>query len=327
MDTLLKKVLSDGGFVKPLIVPAEYTNGTSLFNPSVFVDGDKIYVNVRHCQYTLYFSETSKYEHPWGPLIYLHPENDRTLTTTNYICILDDDLNVTGVANVDTSALDVTPIWEFVGLEDARLFKWHEKYYLSGVRRDTTTNGQGRMELSEIVISDGVDEVDRRRIPPPKNLDAYCEKNWMPILDMPYHYIKWSNPTEVVRYSKSTNKTTTVKLDESYHIPNIRDLRGGSQVIPYGDGHIAITHEVQLWNTPANRKNGTYEHRFVYWDSDWKIKKLSDPFSFMGGKIEFCCGLAEHNGDYLITFGYHDNAAYIVRCPKKTIEDILNDAT
>ena len=45
-------------------------------------------------------------------------------------------------------------MWDFVGLEDARLVKWNETYYLCGVRRDTTTNGQGRMELSEIDIKD-----------------------------------------------------------------------------------------------------------------------------------------------------------------------------
>ena len=37
---------------------------------------------------------------------------------------------------------------DFIGLEDGRLLKWNDKYYLTGVRRDTTTNGQGRMELS-----------------------------------------------------------------------------------------------------------------------------------------------------------------------------------
>jgi len=49
---------------------------------------------------------------------------------------------------VDTSALDVTPMWEFVGEEDCRVVQWLGDYYLVGVRRDTTTNGVGRMEYS-----------------------------------------------------------------------------------------------------------------------------------------------------------------------------------
>ena len=74
---------------------------------------------------------------------------------------------------IDTSLLDQEPKWEFVGLEDARIVIWDGKTYLCGVRRDTTTNGEGRMELSEIV--DGK-EVNRYRIEPP-NGHTYCEKN------------------------------------------------------------------------------------------------------------------------------------------------------
>jgi len=46
------------------------------------------------------------------------------------------------------------------------------------------------MELSEIEITDTeVKEISRLRIEAP-DVNSYCEKNWMPILDMPYHYIK-----------------------------------------------------------------------------------------------------------------------------------------
>ena len=62
------------------------------------------------------------------------------------------DLSIQTYHKIDTGVLDVKPLWDFVGLEDARLVKWDDKYYMCGVRRDTTTNGQGRMELSEIEI-------------------------------------------------------------------------------------------------------------------------------------------------------------------------------
>ena len=63
---------------------------------------------------------------------------------------------------IDTTKLDVKPIWNFIGLEDARIVKWLDKYLICGVRRDTTTNGQGRMELSEIeIFDDKVNEIKR----------------------------------------------------------------------------------------------------------------------------------------------------------------------
>lgn len=141
------------------------------------------------------------FQHQWGPLTYVHPENDMHLRTTNYYLELDSNLNVVRHNKIDTSKFDTyDPMWDFVGLEDARIVRWNEKLYITGVRRDTTTNGQGRMELSEIQVnSDSVVEVSRFRIPPPKDPNSYCEKNWMPVIDKPFHFVKWCNPTEVVK--------------------------------------------------------------------------------------------------------------------------------
>ena len=151
---LVKPVLDQGGSIHPLIIPAEHTNGTGLMNPSIYVDNGKLLLNIRHVNYTLYHSENKKFQHRYGPLQYLHPENDRNLRTWNFYCTVNDDLSLDKIIKIDTSTLDAPPIWEFVGLEDGRLFRWDNKLFLSGVRRDTTTNGQGRMELSELQVGD-----------------------------------------------------------------------------------------------------------------------------------------------------------------------------
>jgi hypothetical protein len=68
------------------------------------------------------------------------------------------------------------------------------------------------MELSELdIIDDKVVEVFRKRIPPPNDPNSYCEKNWMPVIDQEYTYVKWCNPTEVVQVDPEaiTSKTTT----------------------------------------------------------------------------------------------------------------------
>lgn len=318
----VKHVLERGGTIKSLIIPSEYTNGTGLFNPSVLVVNDKVLVNVRHCQYTLYHAELNKYEHQYGPLVYLNPENDISLTTTNYICELNENLETTKILKVDTSELDQKPLWEFVGLEDARLVYWDNKFYLTGVRRDTTTNGQGRMELSELEITDTeIKEVSRFRIPAPKGDDSYCEKNWMPILDQPFHYVKWTNGTEVVKVNAEKQTCETVVLKDWISAP--KDLRGGSQVIPYKDGYLTLNHETDLYKSEAGRKDATYRHRFTYWDKDWNIQKFSEVFSFLDAKIEFACGMTKYNDDYLITFGFQDNAAYILRVPGNVLEEFV----
>lgn len=320
----VKHSINYGGLIRPLIIQTETTNGTGLFNPSIIVVDGKLLVNIRHCQYTLYHSELNKYEHQYGPLVYLNPENDISLTTTNYICELDDDFNISYFAKVNTSKFDKPPLWEFVGLEDARLVHWNDKFYLTGVRRDTTPHGQGRMELSEIELTGTeINEIERIRIPGPGNDGSYCEKNWMPILDKPFHFVKWTNPTEVVKFDIKNRTCETVFLGEYKKLPN--DLRGGSQVIPFKNGYLTLNHETDLYQSEAGRKDATYRHRFTYWDKDWNILKFSKLFSFMNAKIEFACGMAEYKNDILITFGLQDNAAYVLKTPISVIEEMLND--
>jgi len=327
MKSLVRYALENDGDIQPLIIPDKMMTPGGLFNPSVFLDNDgKLLCNIRHCQYTLFHAEKLKYEHHYGPLVYLHPEDDVTLTTTNYIATLDSSYKVDKVIRVDTSNLDVKPIWTFVGLEDARVVRWDNKLYYTGVRRDTTKNGKGRMELSEIELTPKqADEISRTRIPTPNNVDTYCEKNWMPIIDQPYRYVKWSNPTEVVEYDPENHVTNQVHIGEYVKKPT--DYRGGSQVIPFGKYYIAITHNVVMHPSEAGRKNATYRHAVIIWDKNWNVVKYTKFFSFMDNLIEFCCGIAIVDDNVLISFGAQDNAAYIVKLPidnfKKYIEEVV----
>jgi predicted GH43/DUF377 family glycosyl hydrolase len=336
---LVKKSVSNGGKLAPLIMSKGLTNGTGLMNPSIFIDDDgEIMVNLRHVNYTLYHSEhNQKFLSHWGPLAYLHPEKDLRLVTTNYLMRLDKDLSVKDSTLIDTSELDVEPMWEFVGLEDARLVKWEGDYYISGVRRDTTTNGEGRMELSKIKLNKKnwtAKEVSRLRIPVPDHYhmgvkttpNSYCEKNWMPVLDMPYHYIKWSAPTELVRtYPDLPARCEQVSLEEGIQPPT--DLRGGTQIVKWKDHYIAITHEVNLYNNYLSQKDGVYRHRLCVWDNNFKLIGLSpEPFAFLDAKIEFATGAAIQGKDLLISFGFQDNAAFVLRTPEKIIDEMIKEA-
>ena len=320
----VKLALENGGSIHPLVIPSCDLNGPSLTNASVYVDDGKVWVNLRNINYTLYHSEIKRFEHPWGPLVYIHPENDMHLRTWNIMCEMDENMRVKKYYRVDTSTLDKDPMWEFVGLEDARIVRWDDKLYLTGVRRDLDTIGTGRMELSEIEITDThAKEISRVRIPTTNKNDSYCEKNWMPIIDMPFHYVKWTNGTEVVRYDPEKQITETVVLHDWKDLGCV-DLRGGSQVIPLGDQYrFCLNHETFLTQSPQGRKDGVYRHRFVVWDKDWNIVKVSRRFSFMNAEIEFAVGMIEYKNDYLITFGYQDNAAFLVKVSQKFVHEFV----
>jgi len=320
---LAKLAIDHGGRITPLIIPASLTDGTGLMNPSIIFHEDKTIVILRHVNYTIYHSEKKKFLHEWGPLVYLHPEHYQKLKTTNYYCEVDDAGLISKNLLVDTSSLDVDPLWEFVGLEDARIVNWDNKIYLSGVRRDTTTNGQGRIELSELAINNySVKEVKRYRIEPPIDKNSYCEKNWMPVLDKPFHYVKWTNPTEVVKANINDLSSEQIFVGEYTNLH--RDLRGGSQLIPWKNYYIAITHEVDLFNDSIGRKDGIYRHRIILWDKNFVKIAWSDDFSFLGGDIEFCAGMAFKDNYFYITFGFQDNSACLLKVPENIIEGLLN---
>jgi len=324
MNNFVKLALENGGSIHPLIVPAEYLQGPSITNPSIYNDNGRILVNLRNINYTLYHSEKKKFEHPWGPLVYIHPENDLHLRTWNIMCEMDENMRVKSYHKVDTSSFDTyQPQWEFVGLEDARIVRWDNKLYICGVRRDLDTIGTGRMELSEIEITEtGVKEISRHRIPAPFPDQEYCNKNWMPILDMPYHFIKWTNGTDVVKYDLKSNTTVSVTQKEWKDLGCI-DLRGGSQVLSLYGKYVALNHETFLFRSPADRKDGVYRHRFVVWDKNWNIEKVSKQFSFMNADIEFAVGMCEYGDDILITFGFQDNAGYLLRVSKNVMRDFI----
>jgi hypothetical protein len=326
---LVHKSVSQGGKLAPLILPQGLTSGMGLMNPSIFIDDDgDILVNIRHVNYTLYHSEhDQRFFSPWGPLSYLHPEKDQRLVTTNYLCRLDKDLNIVNYTKVDYSALDVPPIWEFVGEEDCRITQWDGDYYLIGVRRDTTPNGQGRMEYSKIELDKTnwtAKEVQRVRIPPPIDLNSYCEKNWMPILDMPYHFVKWAMPTEVVKANPNASECEQVLVRSTPSVPI--DQRGGTNVIAWGEYYLAFTHEVKLWRNYLNQKDSIYRHRMIVWDKDFNFVGLSNSFAFMDTPIEFCVGAAVRSGKLLLSFGVQDNAAFVLEVPKKVVNGLITEA-
>ena len=94
--------------------------------------------------------------------------------------------------------------------------------------------------------------------------------------------------------------------------------RGGSQIIRMNEKYrFALNHETYLFKSEQGRKDGTYRHRFVIWDNDWNLVKVSKQFSFLNAEVEFAVGMCKYENDYLMTFGFQDNAAYLLKFPEK----------
>lgn len=316
-------VLENGGEVKTLTIPYSSTKANGIFNPSIFNDKGCLYLNLRSCNYTLFHSELGKTLIDESPLHYLGEENEKFITENYFSYIHSENLKPIFASKIITSDFDKEPLWHFSGLEDARLLKWDNKFYLCGTRRDTESTGIGRMELSEISVEHGyAKEVNRYRIPSPGDDSSYCEKNWMPIIDLPYHFVKWTNPTEIVKYDIASNSCHTVLLKDS-NLSLSSNLRGGSQIIRWNDGYLGIVHEA-YHTYPNNKFDNEYKQQFIFWDDEWNIIKFSPQFTVMGARIEFISGLTILDDSIIITFGYQDNASFIIKISQKSIEEYLN---
>lgn len=313
-----KYALENGGKIVPIILDYKDTEGTGVMNPSIFNDNGNLLLNVRHVNYAIYHCHN--FFHEYGPLQYIHREDQRVLKTTNFLMHLRQDLSVAGYAKIDTSELDQEPQWEFIGLEDARLVKWNGKFFLIGVRRDDNPTGKGRMEMSEIDPFT-YKEISRHKIPAPGKDDSYCEKNWMPVLNRPFTFVKWTIPTEVVTYDINKQEVKSYVKEQPIKLP--ADVRGGSQLISYKDYYIAITHEAFNFQSELGQKDAIYNHRFMVWDKNFNLVRTTPSFSFLNGCIEFCTGLCTLNDNALISFGRQDNTAYILQMPLDKLEQYI----
>lgn len=321
---LVERAVSQGGKLAPIVITQTFGG----MNASVFIDDDgDVLVNVRVVNYTLVHSENNqRFPSRWGPLSYLHPEKDQRLVTENYLCRLNDNLELINATRIEMMELH-QPIWEFVGLEDGRLVRWYGDLYLVGVRRDTTNNGEGRMEYSKIDLDKEAwtaKEIQRTRIDTPFSKPSYCEKNWYPIVDRPHEFVKWTLPTEIVKADPITGVCEQLSLRESFVSP--KDQRGSSQVISWGNMRISVTHEVDLFKNYLQQKDAIYRHRLVVWDDQMNVVGLSEPFSFLDARVEFCVGAAKQGEDLLLSFGFQDNAAFVLRVPKLIVEDLIVEA-
>ena len=271
-DNLVKTILKEEEtLIQPIYIKSDGIMG-GLCNGSLCYHNNILHLILRNVEYTLHCSEGEEKHQSAneGPVSYYHKDFDLTLKTINFYCTLNPQTLVLESYNkINTTKCDSPPLWCFIGLEDARLVNWSNKYYAIGVRRDTTIIGQGRMEFSELDIKlnevNEVNEVNRIRIESP-NVCNYCDKNWMPIKNKPFHFVRWTNPVEIVEANLDT-KTSKVIYTNNIKFEFPYELRGGSQLIEWDtNNYLSIIHETDYQPRNFNGfKNGNYFHRFVIW--------------------------------------------------------------
>jgi hypothetical protein len=187
------------------------------------------------------------------------------------------------------------------GLEDVRLNVVGDRIVASG----TIRNAAGRDGLARIGVGDAVcGEVQPVVLDEP--VPGRHEKNWMPLLGTETWLYSCYDNGRVVTVSRQGDRWVLTPRGTSPLIA--RGFRGGSQLIPHGDGWVCVVHEVA-----EDDGRRTYEHRFVWFNADLSITGWSSPFVFQSQRqIEFAAGLAWLDaGRLVVTFGVRDEEAWL----------------
>ena len=117
----------------------------------------------------------------------------------------------------------------------------------------------------------------------------------MPIIDTTF---RWMYRVDEITDGHGSNLKLPCQWD-------IGALGGGTQVIPFHCGYLAIVHEArQIPGQPTRY----YLHRFVSWDDKFNVIKISKPFGVHEKTIEYAMGLCWHpDGKRLvISYGFKD---------------------
>jgi glycosyltransferase involved in cell wall biosynthesis len=262
------------------------TDGYAPMNPSVLVVGDRRLVLVRTVNYKVAEGQ------------YPTVDGSGIIKTRNHVLELDANWKtVRSTPLVDATGLPRTS-YPVEGFEDCRLWTDGYEFCASATVRDLGTDGHCEESILTLNAEWRVTAVRVIR----DYEHAKTQKNWMPILGQPHSFLYLCDPTTVIDCSPggTVERSRVSDLDK-----NLTEFRGGSQVIPHGDGFLCLVHEVV--HTPGR----IYLHRFVRLNAKLEIQRVSEPWVFVQKGIEFAAGLARDGDRLVASFGVNDASAHL----------------
>jgi hypothetical protein len=286
-------------------------DGYTPLNPSVAMINHQLYTTIRTVNYTI--SETGHYliKGTNGEANGTNP-----IHTRNFLAKLRDDLSFFYVFEIDPPASMPKPAFDLVvGFEDMRIFGYKSEIWSLSNLREMNPEGWCEQTLARIEphttgyrVSD-----DYARILPEVRQH---EKNWMPWVD--------GNLLDFV-YKVGQSMVTTdgqIKLFEPQVPFATERLSGGSQVIEFNGGWLAIVHESK--QRPGDNQR-YYQHRFVWWDVNRVLRQITKAFVLHDRQIEFAAGLAWHpdKTKLVISYGIRDCEAWLATVSRLDVMEML----
>jgi len=202
------------------------------------------------------------------------------------------------------------------GYEDWRLISWKSRLFASATTCDRVP-GDPRPKIAVLDLDNNCNVV-RARVQP----SGRHEKNWMPVVDgEDLRFVYSAEPRIILDFSEATGLVVPSACDVDLQSSIIR---GGSQLVPYEDGYLAVVHEVHHERAqPHGNGRYVYYHRLARFDRGLHVLRMSEPFYFRGLGIEFCAGLAEWKEHFVLSFGIEDREAYLAVVHRDVVQRMV----
>ena len=242
--------------------------------------------------------------------------NSNPINTRNWFVSFNEDLTLAhGMTHEVFSPEDLQCDYPYVvGFEDMRLFSYNDQLWTSSTVRQIDKDGLAEQVLARIEPNPGqyfLTDV-RRMLRQPR----VYEKNWSAVTAPGIPLWFMYRPGHLVDDHGQDVIVHPYPFD-------IGHFAGGSQTIKMTDGWLYLVHEARF--IPGTQLRH-YMHRFVAFDNECRVRKVSVPFCLNEKGIEFVAGMCvnPYNPDQLvISYGFKDAEARIGTILISDVERLL----
>lgn len=244
---------------------------------------------------------------------------DPTIRTRNFLLSYDKDFRLLAQKEVSENGKVEKSDSLVQGLEDCRLVHFRgQDWFICATHDSKPSVSQTLCKIAQQNPLEKAILVEKALSLDEKGMNLRCEKNWLPFQEKDdllaiYGY----DPFVIFKIDPESGVCERVVEQETpYHFSS---FRGSAGPIKWGEGFLLLVHEVTF------NEDRFYTHRFVYLDRDFRITKVSKPFTFLHKGIEYCCGMTLDHGEKncLLTVGLEDKVALLCTVPLSSVNEML----
>lgn len=228
--------------------------------------------------------------------------------TKNFLLHYDSNFNLFSQQEIveNSSRLRHRPDHLVKGLEDCRLLDWNGSTWFTCTTYDTSPTSLAQISLCKLPDRLEGAVLDVEKLIPLNGPDpSRDEKNWLPFIkDGEMHVVYSSNPLTIKKLDPATGQCHSVmEVDSEW---DFSQFRGSAAPLPFDDGYLMLVHEVVFLSDYTRN----YLHRFVFMDRDFKITKVTNPFTFFHKGVEYCLSMTQAGDQLVLPIGIEDKEAY-----------------